>query len=233
MGVLFSQRLLLLDFIHDFCYKTRQITECKKSNGFSNLAMQDLKEKKSEIRRKTRVRRAGLSEKDRNKKSKSIMAFLFDFANFREARTVLFYMNSGSEVATDAMIRRALEYEKVVALPWVDEKDGKIVPLKIDDLDRDVKPGYKGIREPIPQQCKEIPAGMIDLAIMPGIAFDERGGRIGHGTGFYDRFIPDLDVTTRKVALAFECQIVSQIPMEPHDRYIDIIITEKRVIYKI
>ena len=53
------------------------------------------------------------------------------------------------------------------------------------------------------------------------------------GTGFYDKLIPTLNVTTRKVALAFECQIVSQIPMEPHDRYIDIIITEKRIIYKL
>jgi len=85
----------------------------------------------------------------------------------------------------------------------------------------------------LPQQCKAIPVENIDLAIIPGVAFDERGGRIGHGTGFYDKFIPGLDVTTRKVALAFECQIVSQIPMEPHDRYIDIIITEERIIYKI
>ena len=51
--------------------------------------------------------------------------------------------------------------------------------------------------------------------------------------GIYDRFIPRLDITTRKVALAFECQIGPQIPMEPHDRYTDIIITEKRIIYKI
>jgi 5-formyltetrahydrofolate cyclo-ligase len=73
----------------------------------------------------------------------------------------------------------------------------------------------------------------VNLAIIPGIAFDVRGGRIGYGTGFYDRFIPDLDITTRKVALAFECQIVPQIPMEPHDRYTDIIITEERIVYKI
>jgi 5-formyltetrahydrofolate cyclo-ligase len=195
--------------------------------------MQDLKEKKSEIRRKTRANRQKLSEVARAKKSKAIMEFLFDFANFREARTVLFYMDTGSEVATEGMIRKTLEFEKVVALPWVDEREERIVPLKIDDLDRDVRVGYRKIREPIAQQCKEIPIGNIELAIIPGIAFDERGGRIGHGTGFYDRFIPDLDVTTRKVALAFECQIVPQIPMEPHDRYIDIIITEERVIYKI
>ena len=73
----------------------------------------------------------------------------------------------------------------------------------------------------------------IDLAIIPGIAFDTRGGRIGQGEGYYDRFIPTLNITTRKVALAFECQMVPQVPMDSSDKYVDIIITEERIIYKI
>jgi 5-formyltetrahydrofolate cyclo-ligase len=195
--------------------------------------MQDLREKKSEIRKTTLALRDGMTEKKRLKKSVEIMDRLFDFANFLEAKVVLFYMNVNSEVATEAMIRKAMEYEKGVVLPWIDQKAKGIVPIKVDDLSRDIQPGYRNIPEPIPQQCKVMPFEHIDLAIMPGIAFDERGGRIGHGTGFYDKLIPKLDVTTRKVALAFECQIVPQIPMEPHDRYIDIIITERRTIYKI
>ena len=161
------------------------------------------------------------------------MGRLFEFANFLESKIVLFYLSHKSEVDTEPMIRRALELEKIIALPLIDQEKLRIVPLKVDDLDRDVRPGYRGIREPIPQRCKHIPVEHINLAIIPGIAFDERGGRIGYGTGFYDRLIPDLDITTRKVALAFECQIVPQIPMEPHDRYTDIIITEERIIYKI
>ena len=195
--------------------------------------MQDLREKKSEIRQQTLAMRDGLSVKKRAQKSLEIMDRLFDFANFLEAKTVLFYMNVNSEVATDTIIRKAMEYEKGIVLPWVDRKEKQIVPFRIEDLDNDVQPGYLNIPEPIPQRCKALPFEQIDLAIMPGIAFDERGGRVGHGTGFYDRVIPKLDVTTRKVALAFECQIVPQIPMEPHDRYIDIIITERRTIYKI
>jgi len=73
----------------------------------------------------------------------------------------------------------------------------------------------------------------IDIAIIPGLAFDEKGGRIGLGTGYYDRLIPRLAITTRKVALTIEEQIVPQIPMESHDKHVDIIITEKRIIYKI
>lgn len=68
---------------------------------------------------------------------------------------------------------------------------------------------------------------------MPGIAFDEKGGRLGSGEGYYDRLVPKLSITTRKVALAFECQIIQQVPMESHDKHVDIIITEERTIYKI
>ena len=195
--------------------------------------MEDIKAKKSEIRRATLGRRDALSKEERSEKNAVIMNRLFGFANFMEARIVLFYMSYNAEVDTEPMIRKALELDKIVALPLIDQKKRKILPCKIDDVDRDARPGYRGIREPIPQRCKQIAVQHINLAIIPGVAFDERGGRIGNGTGFYDRFIPHLDITTRKVALAFECQIVSQIPMEPHDRYIDIIITEKRIVYKI
>ncbi|MBW2020163.1 MAG: 5-formyltetrahydrofolate cyclo-ligase [Deltaproteobacteria bacterium] len=195
--------------------------------------MEDIKAKKSEIRRSALAQRDALSNEERGEKSAAIMARLFDFANFLEARIVLFYMSYHSEVDTEPMICKALEHGKTVALPLVGKKERQIVPFKIDNLDQDIRPGYRGIREPIPQRCKQIPVEQINLAIIPGIAFDERGGRIGHGTGCYDRFIPQLDITTRKVALAFECQIVPQIPMEPHDRYIDILITEERIVYKI
>ena len=195
--------------------------------------MEDLKAKKSEIRKTTRAKRDALSKKERSEKSAAIMKQLFDFANFLESRIVLFYMSNNSEVDTEPMVRKALEIEKIVALPLIDPEKQEIVPFKVDNLERDVRPRYRKIREPIPQRCKQIPVQHINLAIIPGIAFDVRGGRIGYGTGFYDRFIPQLDITTRKVALSFECQIVLQIPMEPHDRYTDIIITEKRIIYKI
>ncbi len=195
--------------------------------------MEDVKARKSEIRRSTVARRDALSKKQRAEKSAAIMSRLFEFANFLESKIVLFYLSHKSEVDTEPMIHKALALEKIIALPLIDGEKREIIPLKIDNLDRDTQPGYRGIREPIYQRCKQIPVQQVNLAIIPGIAFDERGGRIGYGTGFYDRFIPNLDITTRKVALAFECQIVPQIPMEPHDRYTDIIITEDRIVYKI
>ena len=78
-----------------------------------------------------------------------------------------------------------------------------------------------------------VPLDCLDIAMVPGIAMDEKGARIGSGQGYYDRLIPDLPITTRKVGLIFEDQILPVIPMESHDKHIDIVITEDRVIYKI
>jgi 5-formyltetrahydrofolate cyclo-ligase len=105
--------------------------------------------------------------------------------------------------------------------------------MKIDNLETDLTIGQRGILEPDPSRCNVVPIECIDIAIIPGVAFDEKGGRIGSGDGYYDRLIPDLPITARKVALTFEDQIIPQIQMESHDKYVDIIITEKRIIYKI
>jgi 5-formyltetrahydrofolate cyclo-ligase len=89
------------------------------------------------------------------------------------------------------------------------------------------------VPEPDASRCKIVPLERIDIAVIPGLAFDEKGGRIGSGKGYYDRLIPRLAITTRKVALTFEEQIVPQVPMDAHDKHVDIIITDKRIIYKI
>jgi 5-formyltetrahydrofolate cyclo-ligase len=78
-----------------------------------------------------------------------------------------------------------------------------------------------------------VPIDCLDIAIIPGVAMDEKGGRVGQGNGYYDRLIPDLPITTRKVGLVYELQIVSSVPLESHDKHVDIVITEDRVIYKI
>ncbi len=195
--------------------------------------MEDIRIRKAEIRGQMLECRNTLSEKERDEKSAVILERLFSFANFLEAEVALFYVATRSEVATEAMIRKSLAYKKIVAVPLTDTKHRRLVLFKIEDFDQDLLPGYKGILEPNRSRAKQIPVDQIDLAIIPGVGFDTRGGRIGQGGGYYDRFIPTLNITTRKVALAFECQIVQQVPMESTDKYVDIIITEDRVIYKI
>jgi 5-formyltetrahydrofolate cyclo-ligase len=174
-----------------------------------------------------------LSASEIDEKTKAIESRLFEFANFLESKIALLYVNANLEVQTDSIIQKAYSYSKLVVLPAFDPENFKMKLMKVDALKQELIPGPRGIVEPDASKCKEVPMDRIDIAIIPGLAFDEKGGRIGSGTGYYDRLIPSLAITTRKVALTFEEQIVPQIPMESHDKHVDIIITDKRIIYKI
>ena len=176
---------------------------------------------------------SALSEGKIAEKTKAIEDRLFEFANFLESKVALLYMNSDYEVRTDNIIKRSYNYNKIVVLPAFDPQQFKMKLMKVDAFDQDLKPGPRGVLEPDADRCKIVPMDKVDIAIIPGLAFDEKGGRIGTGKGYYDRLIPRLAITTRKVALTFEEQIVQQVPMESHDKYVDIIITDKRIIYKI
>jgi 5-formyltetrahydrofolate cyclo-ligase len=195
--------------------------------------MEEIRQTKDDIRRNIEKALALLSDKEIKDKTQRIEKRLFEFANFLEANIVLLYINSNCEVNSLEIIKRCLNYKKIVILPAFVPTKYEMKLLKIDNLDTDLTLGPRNILEPDPNQCNVVPIECIDIAIIPGVAFDEKGGRIGSGDGYYDRLIPKLPITTRKVALTFEDQIVSQIQMEAHDRHVDIIITEKRIIYKI
>jgi len=195
--------------------------------------MDEIKAAKEQIRKDMAKAVNGLTERQRTERTRAIESRLFDFANFLEARIVLLYVDSDYEVRTKSILRRAYDFNKIVVLPGFDAERRKMAILKVDSLDKDLQPGARGVLEPNPERCKPVPLNKVDIAIIPGQAFDEKGGRVGSGRGYYDRFIPELPATTRKVALAFEEQILPLIPTESHDRHVDIIITDKRIIYKI
>jgi len=196
------------------------------------MAMDEVREKKQEIRNQMTAFFNALSNDELETKTRIIENRLFEFANFLESKIVMLYLNARNEIATHNIIRRAFEYNKIVVLPAF-KNLSTIKLLKVDNPIKGLIPGPRGILEPDPTKCKPVPLDCIDIAIVPGIAMDEKGGRLGFGDGAYDRLIPDLPVTTRKVGLVFEGQLVPQVPMESHDKHVDIIITEKRVIYKI
>ena len=195
--------------------------------------MEEIREKKQEIRNNIAMILENLSDKEIAEKTKQVEDNLFEFANFLEAKIVLLYVNNKTEVKSGNIIKRCFDHNKIVILPAFDIKKHKMKLMKVDDPDNDLITGPRGILEPDINRCKIVPVDCIDLAIIPGVAFDEKGGRIGTGEGYYDRFIPKLSITTRKVALALDCQIIQQIPAESHDKHVDIIITDERIIYKI
>jgi 5-formyltetrahydrofolate cyclo-ligase len=195
--------------------------------------MDEIQEKKKQIREEVAAVVSALTKDLKAQIVEKIEKRLFDFANFLESRVVLIYIDAPTEVSTFNIIRNSYKYNKIVVLPSSNLEKREIILYKIDNPDKDLIAGPKGILVPDTVRCKKVPIDSIDIAVVPAVALDEKGGRIGKGNGFYDRLIPQLPVTTRKVALAFDCQIVAQAPMEAHDKHVDIIITEKRVIYKI
>jgi 5-formyltetrahydrofolate cyclo-ligase len=195
--------------------------------------MEEIRETKEEIRNKIAKTLAALTDSEVEEKTKRVENRLFEFANFLEANIVLLYINSISEVNSREILKRSFDYNKIVILPAFDTTKYEMKLMKVDNLDTDLTLGPRGILEPDSSRCNVVPIECIDIAIIPGVAFDEKGGRTGSGDGYYDRLIPKLSITTRKVALAFESQIIPLVHMESYDKYADIIITEKRIIYKI
>lgn len=195
--------------------------------------MEEIKEKKYDIRRQVAQQMGALSDGELLDRMQQIEDRLFDFANFLEAKIVLLYLDGKLEVASRRIIERSYTLNKIVVLPVPEDPPSKITLLKVDNLDTDLTVNAAGRSIPDLERCKRVPIDRIDIALIPGVAFDEKGGRLGMGDGFYDRLIPKLPATTRKVALSYDDQVLSQVPMESHDKHVDIIITEKRIIYKI
>ena len=195
--------------------------------------MEEISTAKIQIREDIANTISALSKSEIDEKTSAIESRLFEFANFLESKIALLYVNGNLEVQTDSIIQKCHSYNKIVVLPAFDPEKFKMKLMKADSFGQDLVPGPRGVLEPDASRCKIVPMDRIDIAIIPGLAFDEKGGRIGSGTGYYDTLIPKLAITTRKVALTFEEQIISQAPMESHDKHVDIIITDKRIIYKI
>jgi 5-formyltetrahydrofolate cyclo-ligase len=158
---------------------------------------------------------------------------LFEFANFMESQMVFLYTPVNGEISTENIIKKALQIEKQLVLPALTTTKNVINLYKITNYNKDLVKGANDILEPDIKKCKKIPLEDIDIAIIPGLAFDDKGGRVGFGNDYYRRLISKLPETCRKISLAYEEQVVDQIQMESRKYTVDIIITDKRIIYKI
>lgn len=183
---------------------------------------------KSELRSVAEDSRASLDEQKKNIMDENIFKRLIDHDLFKEAKSIFIYVSFGGEVDTHRIIKYALEKEKEVYVPKIFSKSDGIQLLKLDDL-ASLAPGYYGILEP-PASSERVTIADIDLIIMPGLAFDMRGGRVGYGGGFYDKLLTDNITTVNKIALAYEFQIFDRVPSDKWDEKVDIIITEENII---
>jgi 5-formyltetrahydrofolate cyclo-ligase len=183
---------------------------------------------KKGIRERVIRERDLLAPDERRKRSLEITARLSSLGELKRAKTVLLYHSFRSEVETEELIKVLLVQGKTVALPLVKQKS--LSTYEVRDLEHDLRLGRFGIKEPVEGEAGAVPPDRIDLVIVPGVAFDEKGHRLGWGAGYYDRFLKRLPTKVPLIALAFELQVVDSIPAEPHDMAVDKIVTEKRVI---
>ena len=173
--------------------------------------------------------RDALDPQERAAHSRLIKEALFKLPQFLAARTVMFYVSFRSEVETHDMIREALASGRTVVVPVTDMNNKRLALSRLEDFDRDLAPGIWGIPEPSQEKIRPIACHDIDLVIAPGAAFSANGNRIGYGGGFYDRLLRESG--KKACALAFEMQILSDIPNNPEqDVPVDYILTENRVI---
>lgn len=185
---------------------------------------------KSSIRFGALNSRSGIDEGERVAKNAAIRERLFSLKEFSGVRKVFFYASFGKEVDTIESLKRALREGKTVMLPKIERSDMTLEIYEIDSAEG-LEKGYMGIPEPHVSAEHRRRLRDIELVVVPGVAFDPTGGRLGYGKGCYDRLLANTRDLPPLVGIAFEEQMVDEIPSEPHDLKLDIIITDKRTIY--
>ncbi len=169
---------------------------------------------KAQIRSKILLRLKMQKEEDRNRKSKLIKDKLLRNKVFKKAKRVMFYIALGGEVNTKEMIREAKKTGKLICVP-VYRKDKETMQPAIFEDHAKLKKGPYGVLEPVTEIM--LKPEDLDLVIVPGLAFDKEGRRLGRGKGCYDRFLRKLSENTSSIGLAFDFQVLPLVPTAKHD----------------
>lgn len=183
---------------------------------------------KEQLRRTLLSLRKNLSETEVYEYSKRIVQRLWSLLVFSQATTIMHYISYDNEVFTHDLIQECLEMGKTVVVPVTHIQSHTITPSLLRRWE-DLQKGPYGLLEPIKDMQEEVSLVMIDVFLVPGVGFDVHGNRLGHGKGYYDRLLKNRNARPI-IGLAFECQIVEHIPTGHHDKPVDIIITEQRII---
>lgn len=165
-------------------------------------------------------------EVDRFRDSIAIKDKLFSSGEFKSARTILFYASFDGEVDTWEMMQQAKRQGKAVLLPVIVKSQKQIIPSRVLDFDLELEIGPYGIKQPTKSYLRPIPLEDIDLVVVPAVAFDKKGNRLGRGEGYYDRLLAQLPPYIPTVGLAFAFQILDELPqVTSHDRPVKKVIT--------
>ncbi len=192
------------------------------------MSTEELSQRKTEIRKAAHAARKEQADKD--DVSKQITDRVASLPEYQSANCVMWYVDVRDEVRTRHALPEALESGKRVVIPYC--VDGELELFHLESMD-ELETGMYKILEPRAElrevDSKRVDVKELDLILVPGVAFDARGGRTGHGKGYYDKLLENAKPETPLIALAFQCQIFDEIPMQEHDIFMDKVVTEENV----
>jgi len=176
------------------------------------------------------ARKARVAQPDKLQHSSAVVDKFFALPSYVAAQTVMVYVDAGSEVKTRHRLAEAIAHGKKIVVPWCIVETCELELFHLEDVSELVEGAYK-ILEPKAElrelPTKRVDARELDLVMVPGTAFDRRGGRMGQGKGYYDRLLSNVRPGVPLVALAYECQLFEEIPVDAHDVFMHHVLTEQ------
>lgn len=183
---------------------------------------------KRKIRQEIRQRLAQMDDTVRYARSLAACKRLTTLGEFLQADVVMLYLSLPDEVQTATIALAAWQMGKTVAAPKISSEHLRILPVEVTSLDTNMTPNRFGVNEPA--EAEPVPLEMIDLIVVPALAFDRHGHRLGRGAGFYDRFLSQPECRACTCGLCFHEQVVDQLPNEPHDRQVNMLVTDEETL---
>lgn len=188
-------------------------------------AEQPLPERKAMLRDRIRALRRAIPPGERVERSAAAAGRLLGVAALAEAPTILVFASFGSEISTTDIVDRLVSAGRRVLLPYLAGPDMRVAEFRPGD--RLVETDY-GPREP-PSRLAVDPAE-VDAVVVPGLAFDRQGHRLGYGGGYFDRFLALVSTRAHRVGLCFDEQLVDDVPHGPSDQRVDLVVTDRQTV---
>jgi len=219
-------------FFQRTVYKNRNFRENQGLRFFFKKKRKDFLVEPALTRKRTLAARDRLSWHDRQIMSDKIVKKILLLDEIQSSETFFLYVAFRSEVETINLINELLRRGKQVVVPVTLVSEKRLLPVVIHDMDNDLVVGYCSIPEPRLElrSSNIIEGNQIDIIFLPGSVFDEEGGRMGYGGGYYDRFLAHEAPLAKRIGLAFEMQVIDKLTLQTHDEILDLIVTEKRLI---
>ncbi len=185
----------------------------------------EIRDLKRGLRQEVLKKLAALTEGERASRSAKACELIRAEPLWARSAWVMFYAPMPGELDIWPLVETALAAGKTIALPRFVPSESRYVARRVRVLDRDIEIGHFGIREPV-ATCESVPLNRLDLVLVPGVAFDLHGRRLGRGKGYYDQVL--AEVRGKTCGVAFDEQVVEEVPVEPHDALLTGLLTPTR-----